>query len=178
MKKLCLLGSFILLAYSGQGQTYNNLTNYSLLNNFIGHSRTQAHTSLTKAGYKFMTYTEVCEKEQEVFPKEYFNITAHYRYVPKAGSSKGPYYVTVIFDPEVGPDVLGIQWNEYMTPGRGDVMDKVLTAQGLKLLDTIEGSVSGPKATAMYFINDLRTLIFNGHEGTRLVKFTLAVKRM
>ncbi|NVO86551.1 hypothetical protein [Hymenobacter terrestris] len=176
LKKLPLIAGFVLMASYSQGQSYNNISNYPLLNGVIGRSRAVAHANLAKAGYKLMTYQEVCVKEQEAYSKDFFDMTAHYRYLPKAGSTKAPYYVTVVFNPEAGPNAAAIEWNEYMTPGRGDVMDNVLKTQGLHLYDTIEGSVSGPSATAMYFRNAQRYLIFNGRDGTRLVKFTLAVK--
>jgi hypothetical protein len=167
MKKLLLATPVTLLTLTSYGQSYNNLQNYTLINHLIGCSRQTANTQLTKAGYKLMTYQEVCQVEGADFPKRFYNIKAHYRY---SSESKAPCYVELSFDPNHGNKAESVKWNEFMKPGRGKVIDTVLEQYSLIQYDKIEG----PKATLFFYKNDLRQLIITGFAGNPLIKFQIA----
>ncbi|MGI4872608.1 MAG: hypothetical protein ACRYFX_15700 [Janthinobacterium lividum] len=173
MKKLVFVTLFTLSAITSYGQSYNNIQNYSLINGLVGCTRQAATMELVKAGYKLMTYQEVCQKEGEIFPKDFFAISTHYRYVGSASRGKSPYYCTVVFDPDHGNKSGMVEWNEYMTPGRGKVLDAVVRLHNLVLSD----QDAGGSATIYTYKNDLRYLIFTGYPNNQLVKFQIAVNR-
>jgi hypothetical protein len=173
MKKLLLAAPLAFATLASYGQSYNNLQNYALLNGIVGGTRVAANAKLTKAGYKLMTYQEVCQMEGETFPKDFFAISAHYRYVGSNSRSQSPYYCTVVFDPDHGNKAGAVEWNEYMTPGRGKVLDAVAQLYSFAFVN----EEAGPKATLYTYKNDLRYLTFTGYRGSQLVKFQIAVNR-
>lgn len=172
MKKL-LAAPFALFALISHGQAYNNLQHYDQLNSLLGCPRPTVNARLAKAGYRVMTYQEVCQQEGEIISKQTFKVAAYYRYTGRS-SSASPYLVQVAFDEAHGDKAAIIRWNEYMTkPGRGKELDAVLKLYHFAQID----ETPGIKATTIWYQNALRNLAFTGFEGLTLIKFTLGVNR-
>jgi hypothetical protein len=173
MKSLVTAAFLNILTFACYGQAYNNIQNYSLINGLIGGSRQTISARLAKAGYRLMTRQEVNQKEGEVLPQNYFNVRMMYRYTGTKNQRTGPWFVSVAFDYGNSDKAAAIYWNEFLAAGRGAVLDNALLLHNLRQYDTIEGGV-GP---TYFYKNDLRNLICQTHENSRLLKFTLAVNR-
>lgn len=171
MKNFVLVALLNVLSFACHAQDYNNIQNYSLIDSIIGGSRKTVTAQLAKAGYRLMTRQEVNQKEGEVLPQRYFNVRMMYRYTGTKSKGTGPWFVSVAFDYGHSDNASIVYWNEFLSPGRGAVLDNILVLHNIRQYDTIEGGV-GP---TLYYKNGLRHLVCQTHENSRLLKFMISV---